>query len=197
MNGSVNERENGFAENFWAGVAKKLVELLKGRIEVTSTPGKGSTFTLYLDFARVGNYQKKAERSAPVAGNLPGKRILVCEDNAINAEIVTKLLEHQKMQVVHAKNGKEGLEVFQASEPGYFNAILMDVRMPVLDGIAASKSIRRLSRQDAEMVPIIALSANAYQEDIEKALAAGINDYIVKPVVPGLLYHVLSSWIKQ
>ena len=73
----------------------------------------------------------------------------------------------------------------------------MDVRMPVLDGIAASQAIRRLSRQDAEMVPIIALSANAYQEDIEKALAAGINDYIVKPVVPGLLYHVLSSWIKQ
>ena len=145
----------------------------------------------------MGNYQKKAERSAPVAGNLPGKRILVCEDNAINAEIVTKLLEHQKMQVVHAQNCKEGLEVFQASEPGYFNAILMDVRMPVLDGIAASQAIRRLSRQDAEMVPIIALSANAYQEDIEKALAAGINDYIVKPVVPGLLYHVLSSWIKQ
>ena len=87
----------------------------------------------------MGNYQKKAERSAPVAEICRVNVSLVCEDNANNAEIVTKLLEHQKMQVVHAKNGREGLEVFQASEPGYFNAILMDVRMPVLDGIAASR----------------------------------------------------------
>ena len=101
------------------------------------------------------------------------------------------------MQVVIAKNGQEGVDAFKASAPGYFSAVLMDVRMPVLDGLGATRAIRRLPHKDAELIPIIALSANAYQEDIDKALAAGINDYITKPVVPGLLYHVLASWIKQ
>ena len=190
------DEDNTTGSGLGLSIVKKLVELMRGRIEVESELGKGSTFILFLDFAKADSYTQAAKKNTSVPARLKGKRVLLCEDNFINAEIVSRLLEKQGMEIIVAKNGKEGLDAFQESREGYFNAVLMDVRMPVMDGLTATKAIRRLGRKDGEIVPIIAISANAYQEDIEKALAAGINDYITKPVVPGILYHSLAEWLK-
>ena len=127
---------------------------------------------------------------------LQGKRILLCEDHPVNAEITKKLLEKVGCQVVVAENGQVGVDTFAASAPFTFAAVLMDIRMPVLDGIGAAHAIRYLHREDAGKVPIIALSANAYQEDVKKSLAAGMNDHIAKPVTPHNLYGTLLRYVQ-
>ena len=127
---------------------------------------------------------------------LRGKRILLCEDHPLNADIAVRLLERQGMQVTVAKNGQIGLNIFQKSTPEFFQLVLMDVRMPVLDGLAATKAIRNSERDDARRIPIVGMSANAYDEDYERAKEAGMNDYIAKPVMPLVLYSTLAKWIK-
>jgi CheY-like chemotaxis protein len=100
------------------------------------------------------------------------------------------------MKATVAKNGQQGFEIFQKSTPYYFAGILMDIRMPVMDGLTATRSIRQLDRDDARTIPIIAMSGNAYQEDVTKAKTAGMDAYLTKPVIPGLLYRTLAEWIK-
>jgi len=169
---------------------------MHGRIEVKSIQGKGSTFTLYLGFERLEGYTAKKQGDASPVIQLKGKQILLCEDNEINVEIVQRLLEYEGVIVTVTRNGQECLDAFDEVVPGHYDAILMDVRMPVMDGLTATKILRQRNREDAEIIPIIALSGNAYQEDIERALAAGVNDYITKPVVPDILFRTLAAWIK-
>ena len=116
-----------------------------------------------------------------------GERVLLVEDNALNLEIAVTLLTTRKLQVDTARNGQEAVEKFRGSEAGYYLAILMDIQMPIMDGLEATRSIRSLAHDDAERIPIIAMSADAFEDDVEKSLEAGMNAHISKPVdIPAL-----------
>ena len=129
--------------------------------------------------------------------DLNGKRILLAEDMQVNAEIMMMVLEMRGMMVDTAENGRIALEKFEASEPGNYDAILMDMRMPEMDGLEATKRIRGLDREDAKEIPIIALTANAFDEDVQRSLQAGLNAHLSKPVQPEALYKTLESLIKE
>ncbi len=177
-------------------IVKRLVELMEGRIEVKSELGKGTEFTVYLDFERAKKCDHQNAQTLSNLDKLKGKRILLCEDHPLNADIAVRLLERQGMQVTVAKNGKIGVEIFQKSTPDFFQLVLMDVRMPIMDGLEATKAMRASARDDARRIPIVGMSANAYDEDFQRAREAGMNDYIAKPVMPMILYNTLAKWIK-
>ena len=128
--------------------------------------------------------------------DLKGKRVLLAEDVAINAEIIMMVLSMREMEVDHAENGKIAVDKFAASEPGYFDAILMDMRMPEMDGLEATRVIRSMERADAKEIPIIALTANAFDEDVQRSMQAGLNAHLSKPVEPEALFETLESLLK-
>ena len=129
--------------------------------------------------------------------DLSGKRVLLAEDVMINAEIMKELLHIKDIIVDHAENGKIALDMFEKSEPGYYDAILMDVRMPQMDGLEATMEIRKLSRRDAKTTPIIAMTANAFDEDVQRSLQVGMNAHLSKPVEPELLYKTMGELIAE
>ena len=175
-------------------IVKSLVEAMDGTITVKSELGKGTEFhiTLYYPLAQ-DNTERKQQTIC--YDNLKGAAILLAEDHPLNAEIAVKLLEKQGCIVTWTKNGKECLDCFNSSEMHHFSLVLMDMRMPVMNGLEATEEIRKLSREDAQTVPIIAMTANAYTEDVEKCLNAGMNGHIAKPVEPARLYDILAKWI--
>ena len=128
---------------------------------------------------------------------LAGRRILLAEDMAINAEILRDILSMEDVQTDHAENGVDAVKMFQNSAPGFYSAILMDVRMPEMDGLEATKAIRALEREDAKVIPIIAMTANAFDEDIKYSLQAGMNAHLCKPVEPGQLFQVMGELIME
>ena len=136
------------------------------------------------------------DKNAEKLVDLSGKRILLAEDMQVNAEIMMMVLEMKNMQVELAGNGREALEKFESSEPGYYDAVLMDMRMPEMDGLEATRRIRALEREDAKEIPIIALTANAFDEDVQRSLQVGMNAHLSKPVEPERLYHTLEEFIK-
>lgn len=127
---------------------------------------------------------------------LSGKRILLCKDHSLNASITIKVLEHEGISVVHANNGKSGLELFLNEPDGYFDAILMDISMPVMDGLDAARAIRASAKKDARTIPIIAMTAKDCSADRDNSLAAGMNAHFAKPVDPTNLYNILAALIK-
>ena len=129
--------------------------------------------------------------------DLKGCHILLAEDIIINAEIMKEILSMKEAVIDHAENGRIALEMFDRSEQGYYDAILMDVRMPEMDGLAATKAIRSLDREDAKSVPIIAMTANAFDEDVQRSLQVGMNAHLSKPVEPEHLYQTLEELIWQ
>jgi two-component system sensor histidine kinase/response regulator len=126
---------------------------------------------------------------------LAGKRVLLVEDNELNREIAVELLEMQGLQVESAENGKSAVELFVRSAPGYYDVVLMDIQMPVMDGYEATAAIRALPRQDAVRIPILALTANAFVTDVGKAKNAGMNDHITKPINLEVLFATLYKWL--
>ena len=162
-------------------IVKKIVDLMDGTIEVDSQQGRGSAFTVQIQLPAAAAPAAEPEVQFLQKDCLKGRRLLLCEDNEINAELARLLLEQYGAQVDWAENGKAGVQLFQASTVGCYDAILMDLRMPVMDGFAATRLIRSLERSDAA-VPILALSADAYAEDVQKCLAAGMNGHVAKPL---------------
>ena len=141
--------------------------------------------------------KKRAESETAGKAELEGRRILLAEDMQVNAEIMKQVLLMKGIVSEHAVNGKVALDMFSASEPGYYDAVLMDMRMPEMDGLEATRKIRELDREDAKSVPIIALTANAFDEDVEHSIMAGLNAHLSKPVEPGILFETLESLIKD
>ena len=127
--------------------------------------------------------------------DLEGKHILIAEDMFVNAEIIKEILSMMGMEVDHAENGKLVVEMFEKSPLNYYDAILMDIRMPIMDGLQATENIRALTREDSKTIPIIALTANAFDEDVQRSLQAGMNAHLTKPVEPEHLYETLKEFI--
>jgi len=174
-------------------IVKKLVDQMKGTVEIDSRIGKGSvvriTLPLRADEAGTG---APADEAWKMPGNIAGMRVLLVEDNEINREIVEYILRDAGVEVVTANNGKAAVDAFTAAEPGAFNCVLMDLMMPVMSGYEAARVIRGLDRRDAETVPIIALSANAFDEDIALAKDAGMNEHLAKPVDMRKMFQAMS-----
>lgn len=183
-------------------IVKSLVQQMSGEITVESAVGKGSRFTVTLPLEVVEQHdgpvigaaagEASGEAAAEAAGSLAGQTILVAEDNELNMEIVTELLTMSGVQVIGAANGAEAVEKFQRSAPYSVDAILMDMQMPVLDGCGAARAIRRLDRPDAAVVPIVAVTANAFAEDVDRTTAAGMNAHVSKPIDMDRLLEALA-----
>ena len=146
-------------------------------------------------FHQAKNHRQSLKSESPSVSELDGKRILVAEDMTVNAEIVKQLLSINCMEVDHAKNGKEAVDLFTKSPAGYYDAVLMDVRMPVMDGLVATKTIRSSNHPNAKSIPIIALTTNYFDEDVQRSLEAGMNAHLEKPVEPEQIFRTLAELI--
>ena len=161
-------------------IVKGLIEKMGGTIEVKSEEGVGSTFIIRIPFklAPTPDIVKKTAAQMDISG----LNLLLVEDNELNAEITEMLLSDEGANLTVARDGLQAVRMFQEKPEGYFDAILMDIMMPVMDGLTATKTIRSLKHQDADTIPIIAMTANAFREDEEKCLAAGMNAHLAKPI---------------
>lgn len=187
----VNSIENRGVEGSGLGlsIARNLVHLMGGHIQVISKKGKGSCFTVEIPLkpALEGELEQMERENGNIVPQeiqekVRGSRLLVVEDNSLNLEIVKSLFEMEDFIVEVAENGKEALNLYCDSQPGYYRLILMDIQMPVMDGLEATAAIRKAHRRDAKEIPIIALSANTFSEDIGDALKAGMNAHLSKPL---------------
>ena len=184
-------------------IVKRLVQQMGGDITVNSELNKGSTFVVTLPFKLAlkqdtninQNHQNSLQSNKNIT--LKGKKILLAEDNEINMEIATEILKMEGIEVFPATNGRQAIEVFKNHDENFFDAILMDMLMPEVDGCEAASEIRKLNRVDAKTIPIIAVTANAFAEDIAKTTEAGMNAHISKPIDFNVLYQTLKNLIKE
>ena len=196
-------------------ISKSIIDMMDGTITLRSRQGSGTEFTIDVtlercsgpssvptgqdDFSRGKAASGEIGEAAPCAPEEPfdftGRRILLAEDHPLNVEVARTLLERRGFFVEHAANGKIALDMFTESPPGHYDAILMDIRMPVMDGLQSASAIRRLARPDAAAVPIVAMTANAFEDDVKKSRNAGMNAHLSKPIDQHQLFRVLAALI--
>lgn len=196
-------QENAGARSVYGGtglgmsITKSLVDKMGGTIGVESQQGVGTTYTITLPFAVDNAATAEPEQQQTDLTVLQGRRLLLAEDNALNMEIVEFLLNEVGVKVTRAADGQQAVEAFAASPVGGFDAILMDVMMPVRDGHEATRVIRAMDRPDAKTIPIFAMTANAFTEDRRKALESGMNEHLPKPIDPDTLYRLLVKYLTE
>ena len=180
-------------------IAKKTVDLLGGTIGFVSREGKGTVFTVSLplkvDLEAEQRKAKKQQEAQP--GSIAGVKVLMAEDNELNLEIATYMLEEKGAVVTQARDGKEAADKFAASAPGAFDVILMDIMMPVMDGLEATRTIRAMEREDAKTIPIFAVTANAFSDDIAASRASGMNEHLSKPLKFEELNAMICKYVKR
>lgn len=174
-------------------ITKQFVDMMGGTITVESLLHEGSKFDIELSFDIDQHVVAAAETPEETEFHLEGMRVMLVEDNELNAEIAQFVLEEVGISVTCVENGQLALELFQNQETGSFDLILMDIMMPVMNGLDATRAIRALNRPDAKTIPIVAMTANAYEDDIRRAREAGMNGHMAKPIDTGLLYRTLSE----
>jgi len=196
----MEEKEGCYTQGTGLGmaIAKSMLDLMGGTITVESALDKGSTFTVDVEFELAEGWESQEDKkeqndSKNRRFDFTGKRVLIVEDNEINEEILEELLHMEGALTESAGNGQEAVDRWEESSPGYYDLILMDVQMPVMSGYEAAAVIRNQDRPDAKTIPIIALTANAFSEDKNKALAAGMNAHVTKPIDMTKLYDVLGE----
>ena len=193
-------QEDATATNRYGGsglglaITKKLVEMMDGNIAVESRKGEGSTFTVTVRLGTMETVQAETS-DAGEKPSLAGRHMLIVEDIDLNADLLADLLELEDITTERAENGRAAVDAFARAPQGHFDAILMDLRMPVMDGLEAARAIRALPRPDAGTVPIIALTANAFEEDVRQSLDAGMNAHLSKPVDTDLLCDTLRRLV--
>ena len=176
-------------------ITKKLIEKMGGTITFESELGKGTTFVLRIPFKTDPDVEKREEQKAAAERSIKGLKILLAEDNALNMEIAEFMLQNEGACVCKAWNGQQAAEIFENSRPHEFDVILMDIMMPVMNGYEAAERIRSLDREDAKVVPIIAMTANAFTEDRIRAKEAGMDEHIAKPIDVKLLVKVICKLV--
>ena len=174
-------------------ITKRLVDAMGGKIEIESEQGKGTTVTVFLTFKRFENkvIEKKEEKLPEIS--LEGKRVLLAEDNEINSEIASEMLREVGISTEVVTNGEECVNALLSHSAGYYDLVLMDVQMPVMDGYEATRTIRRFQDKDKRMIPVIAMTANVFEEDKEKAYLSGMNGHLSKPIDMALLISTLNK----
>lgn len=178
-------------------IVKKLLDGMQGTIEVSSVEGEGSTFVVTIPFEIAEKNQVSLKEHLQESHSIKGLRLLVVEDNELNMEIAKTLLEDEGAIVTEAYDGKQAIELFEQQEEDSFDAILMDVMMPVMNGICAANRIRAMPRNDAKTIPIIAMTANAFEEDAKKCLDAGMNAHLAKPLQTEKLIKTIEYFVKN
>ena len=178
-------------------IVKNLIDRMHGEIQVTSQEGVGSTFVITLPFEIAPAEEVRPLLPEGTQASIQGLHLLLVEDNTLNAEIAETLLQDEGARVTTVGDGRQAVDTFQTAPPGTFDAILMDIMMPVMDGLTAARTIRALDRPDAKTIPIIAMSANAFQEDVEKSMEAGIDEHLTKPLKIREVVRTVAKWCRK
>jgi len=187
---SENARKQG--TGLGLAISRRIVRMMDSDIKLESEPGKGSSFSFNVKLQPVSG-EKTTVTSQPEEISFPGKRILVVEDNELNMEIICTILENYGIKTEQAVTGKEAVRRMEESVPGYYDMIFMDIMMPEMDGLEATRIIRNLDREDCKKIPIYAMSANAFDEDVKRSLASGMNGHLSKPVNLQVLEKTLQK----